>query len=89
MVEGNKKVIWSGVTTLELAKAVEEIFYMEAGNGCFDENLLEETNCHIVDHILDVITLWGGTGKGRRSNLAIAGKMNLLSLFHGILPSHC
>jgi len=29
-------------------------FHMEAGNRCFDENLPEETNRRIVDHIADV-----------------------------------
>lgn len=29
-------------------------FHMEAGNRCFDENLPEETNRRIVDHISDV-----------------------------------
>ena len=31
-----------------------QIFHMEAGNRCFDENLPEETNRRIVDHIADV-----------------------------------
>ncbi len=30
------------------------IFHMEAGNRCFDENLPEETNRRLVDHIADV-----------------------------------
>jgi len=30
------------------------IFHMEAGNRCFDENLPEETNRRIVDHISDI-----------------------------------
>lgn len=30
------------------------IFHMEAGNRCFDENLPEETNRKIVDHISDI-----------------------------------
>ena len=30
------------------------IFHMEAGNRCFDENLPEETNRRIVDHIADM-----------------------------------
>ncbi len=30
------------------------IFHLEAGNRCFDENLPEETNRRIVDHIADV-----------------------------------
>lgn len=30
------------------------IFHMEAGNRCFDENVPEETNRRIVDHISDI-----------------------------------
>lgn len=30
------------------------VFHMEAGNRCFDENLPEETNRKIVDHVSDV-----------------------------------
>ncbi|MBQ9994342.1 MAG: UDP-N-acetylglucosamine 2-epimerase (non-hydrolyzing) [Clostridia bacterium] len=30
------------------------VFHMEAGNRCFDENLPEETNRRIVDHISDL-----------------------------------
>lgn len=30
------------------------VFHMEAGNRCFDENLPEETNRRIVDHVSDV-----------------------------------
>lgn len=30
------------------------VFHMEAGNRCFDENLPEETNRRIVDHVADV-----------------------------------
>ena len=30
------------------------IFHMEAGNRCFDENVPEETNRRIIDHIADV-----------------------------------
>jgi UDP-N-acetylglucosamine 2-epimerase (non-hydrolysing) len=29
------------------------IFHMEAGNRCFDENVPEETNRKIIDHISD------------------------------------
>jgi len=30
------------------------VFHMEAGNRCFDENVPEETNRRIIDHIADV-----------------------------------
>ena len=30
------------------------IFHMEAGNRCFDQNVPEETNRKIVDHISDI-----------------------------------
>ena len=30
------------------------IFHMEAGNRCFDENLPEEINRRIIDHIADI-----------------------------------
>ncbi|MEG1304439.1 MAG: UDP-N-acetylglucosamine 2-epimerase, partial [Oscillospiraceae bacterium] len=30
------------------------IFHMEAGNRCFDQNVPEETNRRIVDHISDI-----------------------------------
>ena len=30
------------------------IFHMEAGNRCFDENVPEETNRRIIDHIADI-----------------------------------
>lgn len=51
------------------------VFHMEAGNRCFDENLPEETNRRIVDHISDVNLCyseharrylnWEGTAKER------------------------
>lgn len=36
------------------------VFHMEAGNRCFDENLPEETNRRIVDHIADVNLCYSG-----------------------------
>ena len=36
------------------AKDLKFQFHMEAGNRCFDENLPEEINRRIVDHISDV-----------------------------------
>lgn len=44
------------------------IFHMEAGNRCFDENLPEETNRRIVDHISDVNLAY--TEHARRNLLA-------------------
>lgn len=38
-----------------IAKRIKiPIFHMEAGNRCFDENVPEETNRKIVDHISDI-----------------------------------
>ena len=31
------------------------VFHMEAGNRCFDENVPEETNRRLVDHIADFV----------------------------------
>lgn len=40
------------------------IFHMEAGNRCFDENLPEETNRRIVDHIADVNLCYSEHARG-------------------------
>ncbi len=44
------------------------IFHMEAGNRCFDQNVPEETNRRIVDHISDVNLPY--TEQARRNLLA-------------------
>lgn len=44
----------SALTALSAKRLKVPIFHMEAGNRCFDENLPEETNRRIVDHISDV-----------------------------------
>ncbi len=44
----------SALSTISAKRLRIPIFHMEAGNRCFDENLPEETNRRIVDHIADV-----------------------------------
>lgn len=44
----------SALAALSAKRLKIPIFHMEAGNRCFDENLPEETNRRIVDHISDV-----------------------------------
>lgn len=44
----------SALSSIAAKRLKIPIFHMEAGNRCFDENLPEETNRRIVDHIADV-----------------------------------
>jgi len=44
----------SALTALCAKKKKIPIFHIEAGNRCFDENVPEETNRKIVDHIADI-----------------------------------
>lgn len=44
----------SALSAISAKRLKIPIFHMEAGNRCFDENLPEETNRCIVDHISDV-----------------------------------
>ncbi len=44
----------SALSVIAAKRLKVPIFHMEAGNRCFDENLPEETNRRIVDHIADV-----------------------------------
>jgi UDP-N-acetylglucosamine 2-epimerase len=44
----------SALSAITAKRLKVPIFHMEAGNRCFDENLPEETNRRIVDHIADV-----------------------------------
>lgn len=44
----------SALAAISAKRLKVPIFHMEAGNRCFDENLPEETNRRIVDHIADV-----------------------------------
>ena len=44
----------SALSAISAKRLKIPIFHMEAGNQCFDENLPEETNRRIVDHIADI-----------------------------------
>lgn len=44
----------SALSAISAKRLKIPIFHMEAGNRCFDENLPEETNRKIVDHISDL-----------------------------------
>lgn len=44
----------SGLSVISAKRLKIPIFHMEAGNRCFDENLPEEINRKIIDHISDV-----------------------------------
>jgi UDP-N-acetylglucosamine 2-epimerase len=44
------------------------VYHMEAGNRCFDENVPEETNRRLVDHVADFNLVY--TEHGRRNLLA-------------------
>lgn len=44
----------SALSAISAKRLKTPIFHMEAGNRCFDENLPEEMNRRIVDHIADV-----------------------------------
>lgn len=44
----------SALSAISAKRLKVPIFHMEAGNRCFDENLPEETNRRIVDHISDI-----------------------------------
>lgn len=44
----------SALSALSAKRLKIPVFHMEAGNRCFDENLPEEINRRIVDHIADI-----------------------------------
>ena len=44
----------SALSAISAKRLKIPIFHMEAGNRCFDENLPEETNRRIIDHIADL-----------------------------------
>ena len=44
------------------------VYHMEAGNRCFDENVPEETNRRLVDHVADFNLVY--TEHARRNLLA-------------------
>ena len=52
------------------------IFHMEAGNRCFDENVPEEINRKIIDHISDI-------------NLPYSENARLYLIREGIHPGRC
>lgn len=63
----------SALSAISAKRLKIPIFHMEAGNRCFDENLPEEINRKIVDHISDVNLPY--TEHARR-NLLSEGKSN-------------
>ncbi|MDR2458014.1 MAG: UDP-N-acetylglucosamine 2-epimerase (non-hydrolyzing) [Clostridiales Family XIII bacterium] len=58
----------SALSALSAKRLKIPIFHMEAGNRCFDENLPEEINRKIIDHISDVNLCY--TEQARRNLLA-------------------
>lgn len=44
----------SALSAIAAKRLKVPIFHMEAGNRCFDQNLPEEINRKIVDHISDI-----------------------------------
>lgn len=44
----------SGLSAISAKKLKIPIFHLEAGNRCFDENVPEEINRRIIDHISDI-----------------------------------
>jgi UDP-N-acetylglucosamine 2-epimerase len=44
----------SALSAISAKRLKTPIFHMEAGNRCFDENVPEEVNRRIVDHISDI-----------------------------------
>ena len=58
----------SALCTLPAKRLKIPIFHMEAGNRCFDQNVPEEINRKIVDHVSDVNLAY--TEHGRRNLLA-------------------
>jgi len=65
----------SALATISAKRLKIPIFHMEAGNRCFDENLPEEINRRIVDHISDV-------------NLAYSEHARRYLLAEGISPEY-
>ncbi|MEZ7820796.1 MAG: UDP-N-acetylglucosamine 2-epimerase (non-hydrolyzing), partial [Patescibacteria group bacterium] len=61
----------SALSSISAKRLKVPIFHMEAGNRCFDENLPEEINRKIIDHISDV-------------NLAYTEHARRFLLFEGI-----
>ena len=58
----------SSVSALMAKRLQIPVYHMEAGNRCFDENVPEETNRRLVDHIADFNLVY--TEHARRNLLA-------------------
>src|SRR5690606_30780610 len=58
----------SSIATLMAKRMKVVTYHMEAGNRCFDENVPEETNRRLVDHIADFNLAY--TEHARRNLLA-------------------
>lgn len=58
----------SAISTLMAKRMHIPVYHMEAGNRCFDENVPEETNRRLVDHIADFNLVY--TEHARRNLLA-------------------
>lgn len=58
----------SSLAAISVKKAKIPLFHLEAGNRCFDDNVPEEVNRRIIDHIADVNIAY--TEHARRNLLA-------------------
>ena len=61
------------------------VYHMEAGNRCFDENVPEETNRRMVDHVADFNLVY--TEHARRNLLAEGLHPRRVMLRHALRPS--
>jgi len=55
------------------------IFHLEAGNRCFDENLPEEVNRRIVDHVSDINICYSENARGYLSFEGVAKEFTFVS----------
>ncbi len=58
----------SSIAAIMARRMLVPVYHMEAGNRCFDENVPEETNRRLVDHIADFNLCY--TGHARHNLLA-------------------
>lgn len=58
----------SSISALMAKRMHIPVYHMEAGNRCFDENVPEETNRRLVDHVADFNLVY--TEHGRRNLIA-------------------
>src|SRR3989344_5509758 len=61
----------SGLLAIVAKRMKIPIFHMEAGNRCFDENVPEEVNRKIIDHISDINISYS---EQARTNLLLEGR---------------